>query len=97
MPRHHCLNDLKATLSFEGIPIPLPEWLRIAKNCKITRITQLQNLPSYIQNKTEDLPPNEILDEIRSLTFLKPQGRQPFSPLQFIVEIFFETSIFIAT
>ena len=72
--------DLKVTLSFEGIPIPLPEWLRIAKNCKITRISQLQNLPSYIQNKTEELPPNEILDEIKSLTFLKPQGRPPFSP-----------------
>ena len=72
--------DLKVTLSFEGIPIPLPEWLRIAKNCKITRIIQLQNLPSYIQNKTEELPPNEILDEIKSLTFLKPQGRPPFSP-----------------
>ena len=72
--------DLKVTLSFEGIPIPLPEWLRIAKNCKITRISQLKNLPSYIQNKTEELPPNEILDEIKSLTFLKPQGRPPFSP-----------------
>ena len=37
-------------------------------------------MPSYIQNKTEELPPNEILDEIKSLTFLKPQGRPPFSP-----------------
>jgi hypothetical protein len=72
-------NDLKVVLSYEGIPIPLPEWLRTSKSCKITRFGQLVNLPSYIQNRVEQLPPSEILDEVRSLTFYKPQGRPPYS------------------
>ena len=72
-------SELKVTLSYDGMPIPLPEWLRTAKNCKISRVSQLLKLPSYIQSRVEELPPNEILNEIRSLNFLKPQGRPPFS------------------
>ena len=76
-----CISiDLKVTLSYEGMPIPLPEWLRTAKSCKITRVSQLLNLPPYIQNRLDELPPSEILDEVRSLTFLKPQRRPPYSP-----------------
>ena len=76
-----CISiDLKVTLSYEGMLIPLPEWLRTSKSCKITRVSQLLNLPSYIQNRLDELPPSEILDEVRSLTFLKPQGRPPYSP-----------------
>ena len=74
-----CISiDLKVT--YEGMLIPLPEWLRTAKSCKITRVSQLLNLPSYIQNRLDELPPSEILDEVRSLTSLKPQGRPPYSP-----------------
>ena len=76
-----CISiDLKVILSYEGLPIPLPEWLRTSKSCKIIRVSQLLNLPSYIQNRLDELPPSEILDEVRSLIFLKPQGRLPYSP-----------------
>ena len=72
-------SDLNVSLSYQGIPVPLPEWLRTAKNCKITRFSQLCNLPPYIQNRIEDLSINEIFEEIRSLSLYKPQGRPPYS------------------
>ena len=76
-----CISiDLKVTLLNEEMSIPLPEWLRTAKSCKMSRVSQLLNLPSCIQNGLDGLPPSEILDEVRSLTFLKPQGRPPYSP-----------------
>ena len=43
-------------------------------------MSQLLNLPSYIQNRLDELPPSEIIYEVRSLTFFKPQGRPPYSP-----------------
>ena len=65
--------NLKVKLSYEGMPVPLPEWLRTAKNNKITRFGQLMNLPPYIKNRVDELPLSEILSEIRAISFYKPQ------------------------
>ena len=72
-------GDLNVPLSYEGIPVPLPEWLRSARNCKMIRFSQLLNLPAYIQSRIEQLSISEILEEIRKISYYKPQGRPPYS------------------
>ena len=72
-------DSLQVRLSYEGIPLPLPDWLRSAPNAKICRLSMLENLPTYINSRAEELPPSEILSEMRSISWLKPKGRPPCS------------------
>lgn len=47
----HIENELRVKLSLEGLPIPLPEYIRIVTNCKLTSLDILTNLPNYCTNK----------------------------------------------
>ena len=46
-------SDLRVSLTYEGIHIPLPEWL---KTSKITRYNMIENLSTYIWNRVNELP-----------------------------------------
>ena len=48
-----CINIdilLRVKLSFEGLAIPLPEYIRNSANCKVTSLDMLTNLPNYCGN-----------------------------------------------
>ena len=73
----HINADLGVTLMYENIRIPAPEFLRRNKG-KITKFSQLPRLVESINERVSELPPSEILDELRAISLYKPRGRPPY-------------------
>ena len=42
-------DDLHVKLFYKGSPVPLPEWFRKGRDCKITRKSMLRNLPNCVR------------------------------------------------
>ena len=62
-------NDLHVKLFYKGAPVPLPEWFRKGRDCKLTRRSMLQNLPNYIELEGEQT--SSIFEELRKLQHQK--------------------------
>ena len=43
-------RDLHVQLQYNGDQIPLPPWFLQSRHGKLTRLSTLENLPSYIRN-----------------------------------------------
>ena len=71
--------DLHVKLQYNGNSLPLPKWLVHGRSAKLTRISMLQNLPSYIAS-IRDEHPSSILEELVKRQHYKPGGRPPYSP-----------------
>ena len=65
-------------LQYNGDPIPLPPWFIQGRTAKLTRVSMLINLPSYIRNVAVETP-YTLLDEMNAQKYYKPKGRPPFS------------------
>ena len=72
-------ENLNVALTYEGIHIPLPQWLRSARNAQIRRTNSLSGLVDHIAERVAAFPPSDVLNEIRSISFYKPNGRPPYS------------------
>ena len=59
--------------------VPLPKWFVHGRSAKLTRISMLQNLPSYIAG-IRDEHPSSILEELVKRQHYKPSGCPPYSP-----------------
>ena len=62
-------NDLHVKLFYRGAPLPLPEWFRQGRDCKLTRKGMLQNLPCYIELEGEQT--SSVFEELRKLQHQK--------------------------
>ena len=62
-------KDLHVKLSYKGSPLPLPQWFRHGRDCKLTNKTMLENFPSYIRTECEQFP--SIFDELQQIKFKK--------------------------
>ena len=71
-------RDLNVKLQHNGIPLPLPEWFINGHNAKLTRVSMLENFPSYIKNMVSENS-NSILKELEQKQHFKPKGRPSFS------------------
>ena len=65
-------KNLHARLTYQGLPIPLPDWLRIGHNCIVNKFSMLENLSSHIKNRSNLC--STILQELNSIQHYKPQG-----------------------
>ena len=72
-------ESMQVSLSFEGVPIPLPDMIRSNKFARIRHFSELENLPSYIRNRASEFLPSDIMKEIMSVSHFKPKGRPPYS------------------
>ena len=71
-------EELYVQLQYYGLPLPLPLWFTQGHNAKLTKLSMLENLPSYIRNVAEENH-SSILNELKQRQFYKPQGRPPYS------------------
>ena len=72
-------RNVTVTLHSRGLPVPLPEWFRTAKSYKLSRFTQIENFPPYIRCRAHDFPVLTVLEELHSISHMKPKGRPPYS------------------
>ena len=78
---HECIkidSDLHVQLIYNGNQLPLPKWLVIGLNAKLSRFSMLENLPAYIKTTVADHP-STILDELQKRQFYQSNGRPPYS------------------
>ena len=75
-------NVLRVKLSFEGLPIPLPEYIRNSANCKLTSLDLLTNLPIYCRNYigSHDGCDIKVIQELLNSTNHHPKGRPKYTP-----------------
>ena len=71
-------RNLHVHLQCNGNPIPLPQWFIHENNGKLTKLSMLENFPTYIKNVLEE-DPHSILNELQKRQHYKPKGRPPFS------------------
>ena len=62
-------RDLHVKLFYKGSPLPLPQWFRHGRDCRLTRKSMMQNLPNYIRLEGEQT--FSILEELKELKFKK--------------------------
>ena len=62
-------NDLHVKLFYKGSPVPLPEWFRKGRDCRLTRKSMLQNLPNYVKMEGEQT--SHIFKELKEIQFQK--------------------------
>ena len=62
-------RDLHVKLFYKGSPLPLPQWFRHGRDCRLTRKSMMQNFPNYI--KLEGEQTFSILEELKELKFKK--------------------------
>ena len=79
-----CINIdslLRVKLSFEGLAIPLPEYIRNSANCKVTSLDMLTNLPNYCRNYigSHDVCDIKVIQELLNSTYYHPKGRPKYS------------------
>ncbi len=72
-------DQLQVTLSFEGIRVPLPDMIRSNPHARIRHFSTLENLPAYIRNRAERLPPSEVLKEVMAYSYYEKRGHPPYS------------------
>ena len=65
-------TNLHVTLSYCGFHVPLPDWFRSVHNCRLSRRSMLENFPSYMRAKGEEM--NPILQEMNKLQHYKTKG-----------------------
>ena len=76
-----CINissDLHVKLSFEGFPIPLPNYISNSKGSKISNLDMLTNLPNYCRNITHNYD-IEPLKDLLQLVHYSPKGKCKYS------------------
>ena len=56
-------RDLHVKLFYKGSPLPLPQWFRHGRDCRLTRKSMMQNFPNYI--KLEGEQTFSILEELK--------------------------------
>ena len=62
-------RDLHVKLFYKGSPLPLLQWFRHGKDCRLTRKSMMQNFPNYIKLVGEQT--FNILEELKELKFKK--------------------------
>ena len=62
-------DELHVKLFYKGSPVPLPEWFRKGRDCKLTRKSMLQNLPNYVRIEGEQT--STIFEELKQIQFQK--------------------------
>ena len=62
-------DELHVKLFYKGSPVPLPEWFRKGRDCKLTRKSMLQNLPNYVRIEGEQT--SSIFEELKQIQFQK--------------------------
>ena len=62
-------RDLHVKLFFKGSPLPLPQWFRYGRDCRLTRKSMLENFPTYIKSKGAQC--SSLFEELRQLRFKK--------------------------
>ena len=62
-------RDLHVKLFYKGSPLPLPQWFRHGRDCRLTRKSMMENFPNDI--KLEGEQTFSILEERKELKFKK--------------------------
>ena len=65
----HVDRDLHVKLFFKGSPLPLLQWFRYGRDCRLTRKSMLENFPTYI--KSEGVQCSSLFEELRQLRLKK--------------------------
>ena len=76
-----CISINKAfrvTLSFEGSPVPLPEYIARATGSKLTHLYLLENLPNYCRNITSKFD-IQVIKELLDICYISPRGRPKYT------------------
>ena len=71
-------NNLHVKLHYKSCPLPLPHWFRTINNCKLTSLSILDNLVSYMHNLVEGNS-YYLVNELSKLIIFKFKGRPQYS------------------
>ena len=70
--------DLHVQLQYNGNPLPLPRWFTHGHNAKLTKLSMLENFPSYMRESVSDSH-YSFIDELNQRKLYQPRGRPPYS------------------
>ena len=71
-------SELHVQLQFNGIPLPLPHWFTHGHNAKLTKMSMLENFPSYIKESVANCH-YSFWNELNERKLFHPKGRPPYS------------------
>ena len=74
----HIDGNLNVKLSYEGSPLPLPNYIDQAEGSRLTSLDMLTNLPVYCKN-AERTCETKVINELIKLQYYNPKGRPPYS------------------
>ena len=83
-------SALHVKLSYEGCPVPLPEYISSSKGSKITSLDILINLPNYIRKAvTTSNVSIDVIKELVKLSYYRIKGVPKYSPqtLRFALQL----------
>ena len=78
----HIDSSFHIKLSYEGCPIPLPDYISCTEGYKLTSLDMLTNLPVYCRN-SDSIYETKVIRELVRLQFYNPKGRTPYSSTVF--------------
>ena len=71
-------TDYHLKLSYDGSPIPLPNYIQETTGHKLTHLDVLENLPNYCRNFHSDFDV-DVLKELFQFCYYSPCGRPKYS------------------
>lgn len=71
-------TELHVQLFHKNSSIPLPEWFKRLNRCKLTSVSILDNLVSYMHNIAQEQS-TVLLDEMKQICYYQRKGRKPYS------------------
>ena len=80
-------HQLQVQLRLANNYVPLPLWLTVGSNAKLTSNSMLQNFPVYLQNVSNNS--ESLLNELQMRQHCSPKGRPSYSSklLQFALQL----------
>lgn len=62
-------TELHVKLFYKGSPVPLPQWFRYGRDCRLTHKSMLENFPAYLLSQTEKY--DTVFEELREYKLKK--------------------------
>ena len=72
-------QNFNLQLIYEGIPLPVPAYIRQSPFCQVRSLEMLTNLPNYCRNFTPEDYEINVIKELIKLTHYRPKRRPKYS------------------
>ena len=71
-------DSFEVKLSYESMPLSLPNFIANAEGSKLTSLHMLVNLPNYCKNQSPSTE-TDVIKELLDISYYNPKGRPLYS------------------